>query len=183
MWCTMRPLSLLLLAIAPLSVAVLFTKPSSASQCDFLTMNESHKSVVEAWSVPSVRFNVGERLRLQMGFSSPSFLSIFHVSTSCKVTRLIYYNSIRSAIVDIPDSGSSIQIVVRPPAGDEGFYPVTTGDTFEFLSGADILAQAGGMATLDLKPAPYYRRLNVARGRNNPIDWSVAPLPTSVVAH
>ena len=183
MWCAIHPRSHLLLAIASLFVAVLLAKPVSASRCDLLTMNEDRKIVVEAWAVPDARFNAGEQLRLQMGVSSPSFLSLFHVSASCEVTRPINNRSICSAIADIPDSGSTIQIVARPPAGYEAFYPVTTRDAFEFLSGADIVAEAGGMATLDLRPAPYYRRLNVARGRINPVDWSVAPLPTSVVAH
>ena len=86
-------------------------------------------------------------------------------------------------IVDFPLSESGLQIVVKPPAGNEAFYLVTTRDPFEFLSGADILGDSGGIASLDLSPAQYYRRLNDALGRVNPDDWSVTTLHTAVVAH
>ena len=106
------------------------------------------------------------------------------MSTSCKVTRLIHNLAMRpTEIVDFPLSESGLQIVVKPPAGNEAFYLVTTRDPFEFLSGADILGDSGGIASLDLSPAQYYRRLNDALGRVNPDDWSVTTLHTAVVAH
>ena len=179
-----HPRSPLLLVVASLSVAVLLAKPAYASQCELPTIYEGRKFVVEAWAVPDGRFNVGEPLRLQMRVSSPSFLSLFHVSTSCKVTRFIHNLAMRPAeIIDFPLSESGVQIVVKPPAGDEAFYLVATRSPLEFLSGADLLKEAGGIATLDLSPAQYNRRLNDALGRINPDDWSVATLQTSVVAH
>ena len=175
---------LLSLAAVSLSVAVLLSPPAYASQCELPRVDGGRKFVVEAWALPDVRFDVGEPLRLQMRVSSPSFLSLFHVSTSCKVTRLIHNLSMRPAeIVDFPLLESGLQIVVKPPAGPEAFYLVATRTPLEFLSGADVLRESGGVATLDLSPAQYYRRLNDALGRIDPDDWSVSTLSTSVVAH
>ena len=179
---TIRIRNLLLVAVTSLSAAMLLAKPASAVQCELHAMHEGRKFVAEAWAVPDADFNVGEPLRIQMRVSSPSFLSLFHVSTSCKVTRLIHNLVMRPAeIIDFP--GSGIEIVVKPPAGYEAFHLVTTRDQFEFLSGSDILSESGGVASLDLSPAQYYRRLNDALGRVNPDDWSVTTLPTLVVAH
>ena len=140
-------------------------------------INESRKFVVEAWGVPDARFNVGEPLRLQMRVSSPSFLSLFHISTSCKVTRLVHNFSMRpTEIVDFPLAGRGLQIVVKPPAGNEAFHVVTTRAPFEFLSGADILSASGEIARLDLNPEQYFRRLNDSLGRVNPDDWSITTL-------
>ena len=181
---TIRTRYLWFVAVAFLSAVGLFAKPASALQCELAAMYEGRKFVAEAWAVPDADFDVGEPLRIQMRVSSPSFLSLFHVSTSCKVTRLIHNLAMRPAeIVDFPSSESGLQIMVKPPAGHEAFYLVTTRDLFEFLSGADILRDSGGIASLDLSPAQYYRRLKDALGRVNPDDWSVTTLPTSVVAH
>ena len=180
---TLRRKFLLLSLLAFLAAAFL-ASPAYASQCELPGLAEGRKFVVEAWAVPDARFNVGEPLRLQMRVSTPSFLTLFHVSTSCKVTRLIHNRTMRPAeIVDFPLPKSGIQIVVKPPAGSEAFYLISTRDPFEFLSRADILREAGGIASLDLSPAQYYRRLIDALGRINPDDWSVTTLPTSVVAH
>ena len=167
-----------------ISVGATFAWPANASQCELPSMTEGRKFVVEAWAVPDKSFNVGEPLRLQMRVSTPSFLTLFHVSTSCKVTRLIHNRAMRPAeIVDFPFPDGEIQIIVKPPAGSEAFYLVSTRDPFEFLSGADILRDTGGVASLDLSPEQYYRRLDDALGRINPDDWSVTTLKTSVVAH
>lgn len=174
----------LLVALAGFSAAMLLAKPSTAADCELPSLYEGRTFVAEAWAVPDPAFNVGEPLRIQMRVASPSFLSLFHVSTSCKVTRLINNRTMRPAeIVDFPSSKSGIQVLVKPPAGDEAFYFVTTRDPFEFLSGADILRESGGIASLDLSPVQYYRRLNDALGRVNPDDWSVTTLLTSVVSH
>ena len=173
-----------ILALVAFSVAAVLASPAYAAQCELPSIAEGRKFVVEAWAVPDARFNVGEPLRLQMRVSTPSFLSLFHVSTSCKVTRLVHNRAMRPAeIVDFPLPENKLQIVVKPPSGSEAFYLVSTRDPFEFLSAADILREAGGIASLDLSPAQYYRRLIDALGRINPDDWSVTTLPTSVVAH
>ena len=170
--------------VVALSAAAVVAPPTQASQCELPLMSEGRKFVVEAWAVPDARFDVGEPLRLQMRVSTPSFLSIFHVSTSCKVTRLVHNHSMRpTEIVDFPAPGSGLQILVKPPAGHEAFYLVTTRAPFEFLSGADILRETSGIASLDLDPGQFHRRLDDALGRVNPDDWSVTTLPTDVVAH
>ena len=173
-----------LCALVSLTAAALLAPTTHAAQCELPRIDEGRKFVVEAWAVPDARFNVGEPLRLQMRVSTPSFLSLFHVSTSCKVTRLLHNVTMRPAeIVDFPLPESGLQIVVKPPSGPEAFYLVTSRAPFDFLSGADILREAGGIAGLDLSPAQYYRRLKDALGRVNPDDWSVTTLPTSVVTH
>ena len=182
---TVRRLFFSFSCVVALSAAAVVAPPTqAASHCDRPFMAEGRTFVVEAWAVPTARFDVGEPLRLQMRVSTPAFLSIFHVSTSCKVTRLVHNQSMRpTEIVDFPAPGSGLDIVVKPPAGPEAFYLVTTRAPFEFLSGADILHETSGIARLDLNPGQFYRRLNDALGRVNPADWSVTTLPTKVVAH
>ena len=173
-----------LVALVSLTAASLAVSPVHASQCELPRIDEGRKFVVEGWAVPDARFNVGEPLRLQMRVSAASFLSLFHVGTSCKVTRLVHNLSMRpTKIVDFPSPESNLQVVVKPPSGSEAFYLVSTRAPFEFLSGADILTETGGIAALDLSPEQYYRRLSDALGRVNPDDWSVMTLRTSVVAH
>ena len=171
--------------LTSVSAAVLIGPSAHATQCVLADINEGRKFVVEAWAVPDARFDVGEPFRIQMRVSTPSFLSLYHVSTSCKVTRLLGNATMPPAeIVDFPSPESGLGFVVKPPAGPEAFYLVSTRNQFDFLSGADILREGlGGIANLDLSPDQFYRRLNDALGRVNPDDWSVMTLSTMVVAH
>ena len=174
-----------LVMLASLSVAALAGSSAHAASCVLPDVNEGRKFVTEAWAVPDARFHVGEPLRIQMRVSTPAFLSLFHVSTSCKVTRLLWnFRMSPAEIVDFPSPASGLQVVVKPPAGPEAFYLVSTRNQFDFLSGADILSEgSGGIANLDLNPGQFHRRLDDALGRVNPDDWSVMTLSTAVVAH
>ena len=88
--------------------------------CELRNFNAAAKFVVDAWAVPDARFNVGEPLRFQMRVSSPSYMNVFHVGTSCKVTRLLHNRRmVAGEIVEFPPQ--NIQITVKPPAGDEAF--------------------------------------------------------------
>ena len=158
--------------------------PVEQSGCELPELPGRSKYVVEAWPVPDSEFNVGEPLRIQMRVSTPAYMNIFHVSTSCKVTRLLHNHAIADAeIVDFPLPESGLQMTVKPPAGQEAFYFVATRSPMEFLSGSDILNETLGIASLDLSPAQFFQRLNVARGRTNPDDWSAKTLLTSVIDH
>lgn len=160
------------------------TSVATAAECELPSFEKHHRFVAEAWAVPDPQFDVGEPLRLQMRVSTPAYMTIFHVSTSCKVTRLLHNLSMQPAeIVAFPLPGSGLKITVKPPAGTEGFYFVATRDELEFLSGADILGESAGIASLDLDPSQYYRRLSDALGRINPADASVTTLYTVVVSH
>ena len=151
-------------------------------RCELPVYDEGRKFVAEAWAVPDARFDVGEPLRLQLRVSSPSYVNVFHVSTSCKVTRLLRDRPMKAAeIVDFPLRGSGIEMIVKPPAGKEGFYVIATREKLAFLSSADILRESGGIASLDLSPAQFYKRMTDARGRINPDDWSMKTLRTTVV--
>ena len=111
-------------------------------------------------------------------------MSVFYVSTSCKVTRLLTNHPVRAAeIVDFPIATSGLQMTVKPPAGDEAFHFVATRERLEFLSASDILEEAAGIANLDLTPEQFHERLVDARGRINPNDWSATTLRTTVVRH
>ena len=157
-------------------------KPVQMPRCELPTFNEGRKFVAEAWGVPDSKFDVGEPLRLQLRVSSRSYVSVFHVSTSCKVTRLLHNQPVKAAeIVDFPLRGSGIEMIVKPPTGKEGFYIIATREKLTFLSPADILRQSGGIASLDLSPAQFYKRMTDARGRINPDDWSMKTLQTTVV--
>ena len=158
--------------------------PVDVSRCELPDMTAAGKFVVEAWAIPDPEFNVGEPLRLQTRTSAASYLSIFHVSTSCKVIRLLHNAAMRpTEIVDFPNGGGGLRITVKPPAGREGFYLIATREPLEFLSGTDILREAVGIAVLDLSPSQLYQRLADVRGRINPDDWSMTTLHTRVVGH
>lgn len=77
--------------------------------------------------MPGSRFNVGEALNIQLRVSAPSHVTMFHVSTSCKVARLLDDVQMPMAeIIDFPARGSGMAITVKPPEGQEGFYVVAT---------------------------------------------------------
>ena len=157
--------------------------PQPVELCERPAFDGGRAFIVEAWGVPDNRFDVGEPLRFQMRVSTPSYVNVFHVGTSCKVTRLLRDLRMREAeIVDFPLAGSGIEITVKPPAGDEAFYVVATRAPADFLADADLLG-AGDITSLDLSPAQFYQRLRQARGRVDPNDLSMTTLRTSVIAH
>ena len=167
---------------APARVQVAAAAP--APRCELPDFDGGRKYVVEAWALPDSAFDVGEPLRLQMRSSAPSHMSVFYVSTSCKVTRLLDNHPVQAAeIVDFPLAASGLRMTVKPPTGDEAFHFVATRDRLDMLSPADILGQAAGIANLDLTPAQFHERLVEARSRINPDDWSAVTLRTSVVGH
>ena len=153
-------------------------------KCELPIFNEGRKFDIDAWAIPDAVFDVGEPFRLQMRVSTPAYMNIFYVSTSCKVTRLLHNHSVAAAdIVDFPLAESGLQMTVKPPTGDEALYFVATREQMDFLAGADILSETAGIARLDLSPDQFYQRVRDARGRINPDDWSIATLLTSVVGH
>ena len=157
--------------------------PVKIPNCELPVFSEGRKYQVEAWAIPDARFDVGEPLKLQMRVSTPSYVNIFYVSSSCKVTRLLANRETAAArIVDFPLPESGLEMTVKPPAGDEAFYFVATRSPMDFLAASDILTETMGIASLDLSPAQFYQHLMDARGRINPDDWSIATLTTSVVA-
>ena len=161
-----------------------YVKPEPAPRCALPSFDGGRKYVVEAWALPDPAFSVGEPLRLQMRSSAPAYMSVFYVSTSCKVVRLLNNHPVRAAeIVDFPITASGLRMTVKPPAGDEIFHFVATRDRLEFLSPGEILGEAAGIANLDLNPAQFHERLADARSRINPDDWSATTLRTSVVGH
>ena len=132
----------------------------------------------EGWSLEA---------RLQMRASAASYMSVYYVSTSCKVARLLNNRQVKATeIVDFPTAESGLVMTVKPPAGREAFYFIATREPLDFLSGGtggDILGQAAGIASLDLSPAQFYRRLEEVRGRINPESWSAKTLRTRVIGH
>ena len=150
-------------------------------RCVLRDFRSATRFATEAWAIPDPRFNVGEPLRIQLRVSAPAYVNLFHVSTSCKVTRLIRNRFVKEAtIVNFPEGGMSI--VVKPPAGDEAFYVVATRTEIDVLAGADIL-RGGDVASLDMNPAQFYARLEQATGRINPDDLSMTTLRTSIFSH
>ena len=159
------------------------TRQTDQSRCKLQNFRKSAKFLAEAWAVPDERFNVGELLRLQMRVSSPAYMNVFHVSTSCKVTRLVHNRRmVETQIVDFPAKDSGMEIVVKPPAGNEAFYFVATRKKISVLAEADILS-GGEIASLDLTPEEFFVRLKQASGRINPDDLSITTLRTSVARH
>ena len=156
--------------------------PVEVERCERPVLQGGRAFVAEAWAVPDGQFDVGEPLRLQMRASAPAYLNVFHVGTSCKVTRLLRDLHVRETeIVDFPLAGSGVEITVKPPAGDEAFYLLATRVPSNFLAGEDLLG-GGDIASVDLDPEQFYRRLEQAVARIDPNDVSMATLRTTVVA-
>ena len=151
-------------------------------RCEWPVFDGGVAFIVEAWAVPDETFDVGEPLRLQIRASSPSFINVFHVGTSCKVTRLVRDLRVSEAeIVDFPLPGSGVEIRVKPPAGVEAFYILATRAPADFLAGSDLLG-GGDIVGVDLAPDQFYRRLREFHGRIDPNDLSMTTLRTRVVA-
>lgn len=156
--------------------------PVPAERCELPVIEGGKTFVVEAWGVPDNRFDVGERLRFQLRVSSPSYVNVFHVGTSCKVTRLIRDLQVREAeIIDFPPRGGGIEVTVKPPEGAEAFYLLATRAPADFLAEGDLLG-GGDIAGVDLAPDRFYRRLREFYGRVDPSETSMATLRTEVVA-
>lgn len=154
-------------------------------KCTVWDYNDGARFVTEAWGVPTDRFYVGQPLTLQMRVSSPAHVSLFHVSTSCKVTRLLKNHRIETPgeITDFPLAGSGIEITVKPPEGEEGFHFIATRKPFDLLTGSDVLKEQGHIASLDMSPEQFYQRLEQALGRIDPNEWSTRTLRTEVFQH
>ena len=156
-------------------------------RCELRSFDGGRSFVVEAWGLPDSNFDVGEPLRLQMRASAAAHMSVYYVSSSCKVTRLLNNRPVKATeIVEFPTPESGLVMTVKPPAGEEAFYFVATREPLDFLSGGtggDILGQGAGVASLDLSPEQFYRRLEDTRGRINPDNWSAKTLRTRVVGH
>ena len=166
----------------PVKVPVEVPVALASAKCELPQINEGRKFVAEAWGVPDSTFDIGEPLRLQMRVSSASFVNVYHVSTSCKVTRLLNNRRVAATkIVDFPLRGSGIRMTVKPPEGKEAFYVIATREKLKFLAPGDILRESGDIASLDLTAAQFHERLSATRGRINPDDWSIKTLQTSVV--
>ena len=150
-------------------------------RCNLPELKEAAKFVTEAWAVPDNKFNIGEPLTLQMRVSSPTYINVFHVSTSCKVMRLVQDRAmVAGEIVDFP--AQDMHVVVKPPAGEEAFYFVATRAKLKVFAKADIL-RGDEIASLDLTPEQFFVRLDQASGRINPDDLSITTLRTAVVRH
>ena len=155
------------------------------NKCELRKFDHGATFIVEAWGLPDANFDFGEPLRLQMRASATSYMSVYYVSTSCKVTRLLNNRPVKATeIVNFPTQDSGLVMTVKPPAGEEAFHFIATREPIDFLSGGaggDILGQAAGVASLDLSPAQFYRRLEDVRGRINPESWSSKTLRTKVI--
>ena len=149
--------------------------------CELPELKEAAAFVMEAWAVPDGKFNIGEPLRLQMRVSAPTYMNVFHVSTSCKVTRLVHNRTMATGeIIDFP--AQEMQVTVKPPPGDEAFYFVATRAELNVFAQADIL-RGDDIASLDMTPEEFFVRLDQATGRINPHDLSIYTLRTTVVRH
>ena len=165
-------------------VSVPVEVPVEVPDCDVPNLRSDGSYRVEAWAVPDSRFDVGEPLALQVRVSAPSYVTLFHVSTSCKVTRLLDNRKMpMREVVDFPTKGSGMRVTVKPPGGREGFYFIATLDRLAFLASGDILQESNEVAAIDMTPAEFYRRVEQARARMNPADWTLTTLRTTVTQH
>ena len=161
--------------------------PVEVPKCELRDFSGGRSFVVEAWGLPDTNFDVGEPLRLQVRTSAAAYISVYYVSSSCKVTRLLNNRPVGATeIVDFPTLESGLVMTVKPPAGNEAFHFIATREPIDFLSGGtggDILGEGAGVSSLDLSPAQFYRRLEDTRGRINPDSWSARTLRSRVISH
>ena len=172
----------------PVEVAV--EVPVEVPNCQLRNFDGGRSFVVEAWGLPDEMFDIGEPLQLQMRASAAAHISVYYISSSCKVARLLNNYPVKATeIVDFPTRASGLVMTVKPPAGEEAFYFIATREPLDFLAsgtGGDIMGNIGettGIASLDLSVDQFYRRLQDAKGRINPDDWSARTLRTQVIAH
>ena len=166
----------------PQIVEVPVEVPVPVELCERPVLQGGRAFVAEAWAVPDGQFDVGEPLRLQMRVSAPAYVNLFHVGTSCKVTRLLRDRQVRETeIVDFPPAGGGVAVTVKPPAGDEAFYLLATRAPADFLASGDLLG-GSDIASVDLAPEQFYARLRQAVSRIDPNDVSMTTLRTTVVA-
>ena len=152
-------------------------------RCELRNFSKARAFLTEAWAIPDNRFFVGEPFQLQMRVSTQSNMSIFHVSTSCKVTRLMDNRPIDAAkIVDFPTQESGMKIIVKPPPGPEAFYFIASRQKIDVLAASDILS-GDEIASLDLSPKQFFARLEQVIGRINPADLGMTTLRTDVVGN
>ena len=152
-------------------------------RCELRNFSKARAFLTEAWAIPDNRFFVGEPFRLQIRVSTQSYMSIFHVSTSCKVTRLMDNRPIVAAtIVDFPTKDSGLNITVKPPPGPEAFYFIASRQKIDVLAASDIL-RGDEIASLDLSPKQFFDRLEQVIGRINPADLGLTTLGTAVVGN
>ena len=161
--------------------------PVEVPKCELRDFSGGRSFVVEAWGLPDTNFDVGEPLRLQVRTSTEAYMSVYYVSSSCKVTRLLNNRPVGATeIVDFPTPESGLVMTVKPPAGNEAFHFIATREPLDFLSGGtggDILGEGAGVSSLDLSPEQFYRRLEDTRGRINPDSWSARTLRSRVITH
>lgn len=164
--------------------------PVEVPNCQLQNFDGGRSFVVEAWGLPDEMFDIGEPLQLQMRASAAAHISVYYVSSSCKVIRLLNNHPVKATeIVDFPIQASGLVMTVKPPVGEEAFYFIATREPLDFLAsgtGGDIMGNIGettGIASLDLSVDQFYRRLQDAKGRINPDDWSARTLRTQVIAH
>ena len=87
-------------------------------RCELRSFDGGRSFQVEAWGLPDGNFDVGEPLRLQMRASAAAYMSVYYVSSSCKVTRLLNNRQVTATeIVDFPTPESGLVMTVKPPAG------------------------------------------------------------------
>ena len=152
--------------------------------CELPDLTTTGKYVVEAWGIPDNRFAVGEPLTMQLRTAAPAYVTMFHVSSSCKITRLLDNEPMpMAAIIDFPARDSGMSITVKPPGGREGFYIIATLEELSFLSDGDILSESGDVAAIDMSPRQFYGRIEQARARMNPASWGLKTLRTEVFEH
>lgn len=169
--------------VVEIPIEVPVAVPVAVPACNLPLRRDANAFVTEAWALPNETFDVGEPLALQMRVSAEAHVSVFHVSSSCHATRLLDNHPVQGGeIVDFPLRGSGISMTVKPPAGNEYFYFIATRDPITFLSAADVLNEMAGIASLDIDAGQLMGRIDDARGRVNPPDWSMTTLRTQVVA-
>ena len=181
----LRALTLAAVALGPLTACQqsapppqVIEVPVAMPRCELPSLQAASQFLAEAWAVPDAEYHVGEPLSLQMRVGAVSYMNVFHVSTSCKVTRLLHNQPMAAAqIVDFPLAGSGIEMIVKPPAGDEAFYFIATREKIDVLATADLLGR-GDIASLDLSPAEFYTRIGQMTGRINPNDLGMTTLKT-----
>ena len=158
--------------------------PMEVPKCTLHNWVTQGKYAVEAWGVPDNRYAVGEPLTIQMRTAAPAYVTMFHVSSSCKVTRLLdNVQTPMATMIEFPAKDSGLRIIVKPPSGPERFYVIATLEKLSFLSEGDILSESNGIAAIDMSPDEFYQRLEQVRARSNPSSWGLTTLRTEVIEH
>ncbi len=154
--------------------------PAAPAPCLVSAPNNTNPAfTVDVWSPEKTPFRVGQDLALNMRSAAPAYLSLFHVSSSCKATQLVANKQVGAGdTASFPEGG--LRATIKPPGGKEYYILVATTQQLDWRTGSDSLGD-GAVSSLDMTPQQMVGRLNQTLARLAPNAWSTRTLTVQIL--